>query len=488
MSAPIIHWFRRDLRLRDNPGLVAAGDRPVVGVWIDEGQGAGQTSSRAARWRLWQGIEALSVDLVHAGVPFLKAWGTPLPVLLSIARTLCTRTIHATGIPEPAAQAEEAALKAACSREGLELVIHEAALLFPPRADPTGDQRFRRTWSGFARAARSAMGRIAPPAGEAQLRPFTLAAATDFPDITPLGARDLYRGTPDWAAGFDAADCGEAAARARWQRFLASGLAGYAARRDSMDGEGGSGLSAHLQAGEISVHRIWADLAAISDAPDLMARPGLQAGAEKFASELLWREFAHHVLAQFPDLATAPLQPDFNRFPWREAPAELDAWRHGKTGYPIVDALMRCLWRTGRMSNRGRMIVASFLCKHLLIDWRQGQAWFEDCLVDYSPATNPFSWQWVAGCGTDAAPFFRIFNPVLQGEKFDPEGRFIRTFVPELAALPASYIHQPWTAPAGDLIIAGITGGKDYPLPIVDHVFARKRALDAFGRLRASGT
>ncbi len=489
MNPPIIHWFRRDLRRADNPALSACVGRPVLGVFIweeEQAQARPAASIRpmggAAKWRLLRGLEALEADLRRDGINLVMARGEALPILGSIAGSIGARSICANRIPEPDAQDEETILGAALAEAGLELVLHDSALLFPPPADPAGESRFRRSFSGFARAAQIAASRISSPAGRPELQPFVLPLGKSLPKIRPLVATDLYRGVPDWAAGFDARDCGEAAALARWRRFLENGLATYADRRDAIDGEGGSGLSAHLHWGEISVHRLWTDLA------NLVHRPELAAGSEKFTSELLWREFSHHALAHCPDMADAPLQPDFGRFPWREAPAEYDAWRHGQTGYPIIDALMRCLWQTGRMSNRGRMIGASFLTKHLLIDWRRGESWFWNCLLDASAATNPFSWQWVAGCGVDAAPFFRIFNPVLQSGKFDPDGSFIRKFVPELAALPTAFIHHPWTAPATLLTQAGIRLGRDYPLPMVDHSFARQRALDAFASLRKTGS
>lgn len=500
MTSPSIHWFRRDLRLSDNPGLMASGGRPMVGVFIweeDASQGGPDASARlvtapadrpmggAARWRLLQGLEALKATLDEAGIPLVTARGAPVPILVSIARSIGARTIRATSIPEPGALFRERETRTALAQQGLELVLRDGALLFPPPEDPVGESRVRRSFSGYARAARSAGWRIAPPVGrmsrQRESPAFVLPGRDHVPEITPLRATDLYRGAPDWAAGFDRADCGETAALTRWQHFLDRGLAHYAHSRDSLDGAGGSGLSAHLNLGEISVHRLWSDLAACADHPELVA------GVEKFTSELLWREFSHHLLAHFPDMVEVPLEARFADFPFRKAPAEYDAWRHGQTGYPIVDALMRGLWRTGRMSNRGRMIAASFLIKHLLIDWRLGEAWFRDCLIDASAATNSFSWQWVAGCGTDAAPFFRIFNPVLQSEKFDPDGTFIRRFVPEVSVLPAPYIHRPWTAPAGVLTLAGVRLGRDYPLPMVDHGFARQRALAAFGSLRKSG-
>jgi deoxyribodipyrimidine photo-lyase len=208
------------------------------------------------------------------------------------------------------------------------------------------------------------------------------------------------------------------------------------------------------------------------------------AGCEKFRDEVLWREFAAHLLWHHPALPEAPLRGEFAAMPWREDGAGLRAWQQGRTGVPIVDAGMRQLWQTGWIHNRVRMIVASFLAKHLMIPWQAGEAWFWDTLVDADLAQNAASWQWVAGCGADAAPYFRVFNPVLQGRKFDPDGAYVRRYVPELAALPDSAIHAPWEAPALVLAGAGVRLGATYPRPVVDLVAGRERALAAFAGLR----
>ena len=234
-----------------------------------------------------------------------------------------------------------------------------------------------------------------------------------------------------------------------------------------------------MRFGEISPRRIAHTIETAA-----AAKPALADAAEKYLAELTWRDFATALLDAHPDMATRPLRPEFERFPWRHDEDGFDAWAHGHTGYPIVDAGMRQLWRTGYLPNRARLIVASFLVKHLLIDWRHGEEWFWDTLIDADPANNPLNWQWVAGVGVDSAPYFRIFNPVLQAEKFDPDGAYVRQWVPELARLEAPAIHSPWNASGDALERAGVVLGKTYPRPIVDHAAARARALDAFAKMR----
>jgi deoxyribodipyrimidine photo-lyase len=274
---------------------------------------------------------------------------------------------------------------------------------------------------------------------------------------------------------------GEAAAQARLNDFLENGIAGYASLRDRPDRNGTSKLSPHLRFGEISPRQVWhaANFAAAQ-------KPAIASDVGKFLSELGWREFSRHLLFDHPDLAGRNLQPSFDAFPWRRDAKALRAWQRGQTGYPVVDAGMRELWHTGIMHNRVRMVVASFLVKHLLIDWREGEKWFWDTLVDADPGSNPASWQWVAGSGADAAPYFRIFNPILQGEKFDPDGAYVSRWVPELARLPANVIHNPWEATPIELAAGGVVLGKTYPAPIVNHKAARERALAAYARTRSS--
>lgn len=266
-----------------------------------------------------------------------------------------------------------------------------------------------------------------------------------------------------------------------FRRFLEHGLASYAEDRNRPDLKGTSRLSPHLHFGEISPWRVWREVQA------RMGERSQAEGAETFLTELGWREFAHHLLWHFPHTTEAPLRAEFLDFPWEDDEEGLQAWQRGLTGYPIVDAGLRELWWTGWMHNRVRMVVASFLVKDLLVDWRAGAAWFWDTLVDADLADNTLGWQWTAGCGADAAPYFRIFNPSLQGRTYDPDGTYTRRFVPELARMPARWIHAPWAAPERVREQAGVELGRTYPFPLVDHRAARRTALAAFAQITRGG-
>jgi deoxyribodipyrimidine photo-lyase len=295
----------------------------------------------------------------------------------------------------------------------------------------------------------------------------------DLPDWGLLPTR------PNWAAGFGPHwTPGEAGAFARLDHFLTARAQGYAEGRDFPADARVSNLSPHLQMGEITPRQILASLRRAEVTGDVSDRD-----ATKFLAEVGWREFSAYLLFHNPALPTDEFQPKFAPFPWRDDPKDLAAWQRGQTGYPIVDAGMRELWQTGTMHNRVRMIVASFLIKHLRVNWRAGRTWFHDTLLDADVASNAASWQWVAGCGADAAPYFRIFNPITQASKFDPDGTYMRRWVPELADLPDKYLGAPWQAPTAVLWSAKVTLGKTYPHPIVDHPSARAAALAAFDTL-----
>ncbi|WP_408869756.1 cryptochrome/photolyase family protein [Crenalkalicoccus roseus] len=468
MDAPALLWFRQDLRLADNPILAAAGHRPVLPVFVLDEAAAGRWApGGAARWWLHHSLAALGAALAARGAPLLLLRGRAEALLPALAARTGAAEVLAGRLYEPWARARDERLAAALRAEGRRLVLLPGALLREPEQVRSGSGRPYAIYTPFARAV-AALGDPPPPLPA----PERLRPVPEAPEGEPLAALGLLPTPPqpDWAAEFPALwTPGEAGAQARLARFLAGPLRDYGAARNNPGTEGTSGLSPHLRWGEVSPAQVWhAALAALG---------GDRAAARPFLAELLWREFSYHLLWHRPEMPEAPLRPRFAAFPWARDPALLRAWRRGRTGYPIVDAGMRQLWRLGWMHNRVRMIAASFLVKHLLQPWQDGAAWFWDTLVDADLASNSASWQWVAGCGTDAAPYFRVFNPVLQGERFDPAGRYVRRFVPELARLPDRYLHRPWEAPEAVLRQAGLALGRDYPRPVVEHAAARRRAL-----------
>jgi deoxyribodipyrimidine photo-lyase len=473
MSDPVIVWFRQDLRLADNPVLAAVAQRPVLPVYIlDDGPWA---PGGAARWWLHHSLAALGRDLAARGAPLLLLRGDPRRLIPDLAGRIGAAEVHAGRQTEPAARQRDSATHAALEATGRRLVLQRNALLHEPHAVRTGSGGPYGVFTPFSRAVFALLEGLPPPLPA----PARLAAAPGAPEGLALDALGLLPRPPepDWAAEFPAHwQPGEAGAAARLDAFLEHGLAGYGDRRnDPGVAWGTSGLSPHLHLGEISPRQVWH-----------AARNRGGRGLETFLKEILWREFSHHLLWHRPDLPETPLRPEFAAFPWRRDAALLRAWQRGRTGYPIVDAGMRQLWRTGWMHNRVRMIVASFLIKDLLVPWQRGEEWFWDTLVDADTAQNGGNWQWVAGCGADAAPFFRVFNPVLQGEKFDPKGEYVRRWCPELARLPDRLLHRPFEAPALVLREAGVTPGRDYPAPIVDLAEGRARALAAFAALKGA--
>jgi len=484
-AAPVLVWFRDDLRLADNPALhhACAQGRPVVAVYVFDTQSSGlRAPGGAARWWLAQSLRALNAALDRHEVPLVLRQGRADLVIPALAETVGAAEVlfnARAGAAETQVDGRvvEKLRAAGCAVRGF-----NANLLHKPGTILTAAGTLPRTFSSFQRAARKERHLRAPYPAPASIRPYRLPAPEEALEAV-LEAWGLEPKTPDWSGGLRAAwACGEAAAQRQLADFLDNGLSGYADRRDYPARPGVSRLSPHLRFGEISPLQV---LHAARHACAAGAAP--ERDADKFEAELYWREFSHHVLNAEPDLLHRNLQPAFDSFPWQVSADHMTAWSRGLTGYPIVDAGMRELWQTGWMHNRIRMVVASFLSKHLLIDWRAGEDWFWDTLVDADLASNPCNWQWVAGTGLDAAPYFRIFNPVLQGEKFDTDGAYVRQFVPELAQLPASVIHKPWTADSATLARAGVRLGTTYPKPLVDHAAARERALQAFAHIKGKG-
>ncbi len=476
-----IVWLRDDFRLDDQPALAAVTGRPALFVYVhDPRPENGRPPGGAARWRLDRSLTSFQRDLAARGGRLDVVEGPADRTMLALAVAANASRVSWTRRYEENAVALDAGVKAALKAHRVEAVSFGARLMREPW-ELNKDGRPSKTFSAFWRRHRG----LGPPPASAPA-PTRLEAApwpAEAPARTTIEALRLTPTAPDWAGELALGETpGESGAQAALARFIETALTDYADERNRLAPDATSRLSAHLRFGEVSARR------AASTIEDATApAPQLVGAADKYLSELGWRDFSYALLYAHPDIATRPLRPEFARFPFRADEAGFRAWTRGRTGYPVVDAGMRQLWRTGYMHNRVRMIAASFLIKHLLIDWRRGEQWFWDTLCDADPASNPASWQWVAGCGVDAAPYFRIFNPVLQGDKFDPAGDYVRRWVPELASLDAKYVQAPWRAPAEALAGAGVILGKTYPNPIVDHVAARARALAAFAEARASG-
>jgi deoxyribodipyrimidine photo-lyase len=474
-----IVWLRDDFRLDDQPAILAAADRPALYVYVhDDSPRNGRPMGGAGRWRLAQSLKAMEERLAARGGRLDVIRGDSDAVILALAAAANAGRVLWTRRYERASIALDASVKTRLRERGVEALSFNGRLMREPWevAKPGGAPSA--SFSAFWRRHRALGPFPAPSRAPDRLTPTPWPE--DAPERVAIDALRLTPANPDWSGELALGETpGEAGARSALARFLHGALAGYAEGRDLTSQEATSRLSAHLRFGEISARRIGAAIEASA-----AARSDLARDAEKFTAELGWRDFAAALLYRHPDLATRPLRAEFERFPWRDDDAGFRAWARGETGYPIVDAGMRQLRRTGFMPNRVRMIAASFLVKHLLIDWRRGEAWFWDTLIDADPANNPMGWQWVAGSGADAAPYFRIFNPVLQAEKFDPDGAYERRWVPELARLTASEIHAPWRASTEALASADVVMGETYPTPIVDHAFARARALAAFDEMR----
>lgn len=471
-----ILWFRNDLRLADNPALTAAArdNHAVLPVYVHDPAVAGDWATGAASsWWRHQALDALRQALDRLGLPLLFLQGDAVDQLSALCRQSGAARLCRNLRVEPWAIRQDEMLDQRLRPDGIAPVITNGGLLWRPGTvqNQSGDP-FRVFTPFWKQARKLPVG--APEALDSD--------RLDAPDTTDLGGVSLESlgllPKRDWADGFpDHWDSSLHGASAALERFVEEGLDGYRDRRDRPDVDGTSRLSPYLHFGQLGPRQVWhaVHAAGVADSPD----------GFKFLSELAWREFAHHLLFHFPHTPDQALNEGYRHFPWQPDEDLLRAWQRGRTGYPIVDAGMRQLWATGWMHNRVRMVAASLLVKHLLQPWQSGARWFWDTLVDADLANNTLGWQWVAGSGADAAPYFRIFNPMLQGEKFDVDGDYVRRWVPELSKLPAPLIHQPWTASKQQLNDAGIRLGEDYPRPIVEHREGRQRALDALSANKA---
>ena len=473
---PVLHWFRQDLRLSDNRALTAAlgSGQPVIPVFILDDDTAGRwAAGGASRWWLHHSLHALAQALGERGAALVLRRGGAIDVLQQLIDETAATGVFWTRCYEPHAAALERELAGVLASRGVECRRFGGALLHEPEAVRTADDKPFQVFTPFWRACLRLPEASAPlPAPERMPAVDTLPPSASLEDLELLPR-------VDWASGLRSSwQPGEAVARARLIEFVDGPMRRYGDLRNRPDLAATSRLSPYLHHGEISPRQCWH-----------AAMPAIESGAaasggRSFLRELLWREFSYHLLHHFPSLPEQPFREEFGAFPWRDEPTALVRWQEARTGYPLVDAAMRELWHTGWMHNRARMVVASFLVKHLLIPWQAGEAWFWDTLVDADLASNSASWQWVAGCGADAAPYFRVFNPLLQSRKFDPKGAYLRRWLPELASLSDSAIHAPWEASELDLGDAGVRLGTTYPRPMVEHGDARNRALAAFKQIK----
>ncbi len=479
-----IMWFRNDLRLADNPALMAAvkwadqNNGVVLPVFILDRVISDQLGG-ATRWWLEKSLIALKNSLSairknEAGpITTLRLFTSNAGnILENIADQHPVKAVFWNRLYDRPSTSRDTEIKTTLQDRGLTCESFKANLLFEPWEVKTGAGTDFKVYSPFWRACQKQPSPRAPLKAPESL----VISEIEIDGEVGLDALDLAPKPFNWATGFDERFTpGEQGAKDQLFDFIDDRLSDYADLRDRPDHRVTSELSPHLRFGEISPYQVWHTASHFAD-----ANPGKGKTAAKFMSELGWREFAHHILFHAKDLRSVPLNASFKHFPWSENEVALECWQRGQTGFPIVDAGMRELWHTGYMHNRVRMIVGSILVKHLLIHWRDGLAWFDDTLVDACPANNAFSWQWIGGCGADAAPYFRIFNPVLQGEKFDPDGDYVRQWVPELRDMSEKFIHKPWDA--GPLILkaAGVTLGGTYPEPLIALKEGRERALIAY--------
>ena len=477
MSDTAIVWFRQDLRLSDNPALSAAlaNHQRVIPVYILEQKGASEWRDGAAsRWWLHHSLKALARSLRELGSRLIVRSGDQSQRLLHelVSETGATH-VYWNRLYEPDHIARDKAIKKSLIDQGLAVNSSNSKLMHEPweitKADGGPFRVFTPFWKACTRLGLDRNPDAAPermPAVSTRLKSTRLESLGLLPEI-----RWDYAFASHWQPG-------EHGAEQNLEAFLDDAAIHYDEDRNRPDLAGTSMLSPHLHFGEISPAQI---IARTSMVASIDGQPGVVTNTEAFIRELGWREFAYHLLYHYPHTVDTPLYERFNDFPWEKDYSEnLRAWQQGLTGVPLVDAGMRQLWQTGWMHNRVRMIVASFLTKNLLIPWQQGARWFWDTLVDADLASNTLGWQWTAGCGADAAPFFRIFNPVTQAQKFDPDGAYIRKWIPEIATLPEKYLYQPWAAPAQTLEQHGIRLGEDYPEPLVDLKATRERALERY--------
>jgi deoxyribodipyrimidine photo-lyase len=463
----VIYWFRRDLRLLDNPALSeAANAGPVIPIYILDKLQTNYTEGRASRWWQNQSLYSLNKQLNHRLLIFN---GDPKEIILRLAKVSDSKTVYWNRCYEPWQIELDSKIERILKEKNINVITRNGSLLWEPWRTLKKDGTPYKVFTPYFKKRCLSL----PEPRKPIPKPLNMILA-DIPSKTAIKGNFISPKECSWENKIKKYwRIGEKAAINKLENFLKSGLSSYKEGRNYPSKKNISMLSPHLHFGEISPNTIWHRVRTSGQSED----------SNHYLSELGWREFSYNLLYYFPQLPNKNLQTKFDRFPWRDNSEHLKKWQDGETGYPIIDAGMRELWETGFMHNRLRMIAGSFLVKNLLIHWHYGKEWFWNCLVDADLASNSASWQWVAGCGADAAPYFRIFNPIAQGQKFDPSGEYTRKFVPELRKLPNKYLFTPWEAPTELLADSGIKLGKDYPYPIVDLKNSRELALDAYSSI-----
>ncbi|MEQ8208412.1 MAG: deoxyribodipyrimidine photo-lyase [Lacipirellulaceae bacterium] len=472
-----IVWFRQDLRIADHPALLKAAERGVVlpvFIWAPDEEGDWPLGG-ASKWWLHHSLQSLNSQLEKLGSRLVIREGDSLKSLRDLIEQSGASAVYWSRRYEPAAIDRDQEVKSALKSDGIEVESFNGSLLYEPWEIETKSGDPYKVFTPFWKACRSQHTDHDPLEA-----PSELESPSSWPKSMKLDDLGLLPKI-DWDETFyDVWQVGAKAAEECLEEFISEGRLGdYKEDRNRLDIKGWSQLSPRLHFGEVSPRQVWASVKAAFNGAE-----SLKKSSDTFLSEIGWREFAYHLLYYFPSTTNKPLREKFADFPWDEDAENLKRWQRGQTGYPVVDAAMRDLWATGFMPNRARMIVASFLTKHLRIPWQRGAEWFWDTLCDADLASNTLGWQWTAGCGADAAPYFRIFNPMTQGEKFDPQGDYVRKWVPEIADLPDKYLNKPWEAEDEVLEAAGVELGKDYPEPIVDHFEARDEALVAYNEIK----
>ncbi|MGV6820871.1 MAG: cryptochrome/photolyase family protein [Parvularcula sp.] len=478
MPATTLLWLRNDLRFDDNPAMDHAarqGGAVAFLFVLDEINAGPFGMGTASKWWLYNSLLKFSAELEQRGGRLVLRRGNAIDIVPEIARFVGADLVTWNRRYDPWDTQTDRTIKSGLIEEGIKVRTFNAGLLNEPWDIKTGSGGQYRVYTPYWKKVWD-QEHIRSPLCPVQ----TVSGPAKLPCSDRLEEWSLLPTGYNWATGLEKEwTPGEAGARIRWRDWLGTKAYGYHTARDRPDLDETSRLSPHIHFGEISPIRLWHEMKSMMNTD-----AETQSGGKKFLSELAWREFSTQLVFYNPSMIDSPLNRKFDNFSWERDPIHLTAWKKGQTGFPIVDAGMRQLWQEGWMHNRVRMIVSSFLIKDLLIDWRLGMKWFWDTLVDADCGNNTASWQWIAGCGADAAPFFRIFNPITQGKKFDPNGDYVRRYVPELSELPTQYIHTPWAAPNEICEAANVDIGKTYPRPIIDHVERRKLALERYAAIR----